>query len=506
MGNEAQAALALTGVPRLTAGTFEPLSGAPVTAPPVEHKSPSEPSAARVDPVAPKPNIQPSTPAAVAQPAPSAPTSHVGPETEGNQSVSDERVRPWSLLGIDEHRRPVRYDTAEVGDAIGNYNIMISGSAGNGKTQLIKSMAVQLASSKVPSMFVDFKNDFAGDPEFLRRAGLEAQWIAHDGLPYNPLIPGPTRHPGTGAQYLDLRQHLSGVQAALQQAYGLGDQQTGNTLRGALRDAFLAREINPSESLSLDKHVEWPDFNDIAQSLEQRDENAFTRLAPLFDLGIFRAAYKQVSFASILERRIVLDLSQVQSEKVKMTLAHLILYSAHGYLNAQNPSPTLRHLIVFDEAHRVLTSSNLEKFARECRAYGVALLLSSQNPGDFPPPVKSNLATKILFGNGPDAASVAAIRTLAGLTEADSGRIASLGLFQAVVVAGKGRARMARMIGYAQWVVWRELKNHAEGLSHDDLEQVPGILVEMLDNVLKGLLALGLVEEVAGRFLARDPR
>lgn len=412
------------------------------------------------------------------------------------------RTGSRASLGITEDHEIVAFDTEDIGQGVENYNLMVTGSSGKGKTQLIKSIAVQLAERNLPLLFLDFKNDFASDQDFLRYASLEPQWIAHDGLPFNPMIPAASTHPGTGESYFDLPQHLSGVQAALQRAYGLGEQQAGNALRTAMRKAYLERGIDPSVRLDVTERVEWPDFNDIARELEAADPKAFTRLTPLFDLGIFRNRFRDVPFSSLLSRKLVLDLSQIQSQRVKETLAHLLIYSAHRYLNAQEHATTLRELIVIDEAHWVLNSPDLEAFTRECRAYGVGVLLSSQNPGDFPPTVQSNLATKIIHGNGPDAARVSAIRQLTGLPDPLSKRIAALSEFSAIVTAGTRPARFVDTIGYGQLLLLQRMSRDPAGALLAELQEVSGVIPSRVDEAVKRLIRIGLATRVEGRVLA----
>ncbi|MES2304969.1 MAG: hypothetical protein V4558_05655 [Gemmatimonadota bacterium] len=412
------------------------------------------------------------------------------------------RAGSRASLGITEDHEIVAFDTEDIGQGVENYNLMVTGSSGKGKTQLIKSIAVQLAERNLPLLFLDFKNDFASDQEFLRQASLEPQWIAHDGLPFNPMIPAASTHPGTGESYFDLPQHISGVQAALQRAYGLGEQQAGNALRTAMRKAYLERGVNPSTRPSVAELVEWPDFNDIARELEAADPKAFTRLTPLFDLGIFRNRFRDVPFGSLLSRKLVLDLSQIQSQRVKETLAHLLIYSAHRYLNAQEHATTLRELIVIDEAHWVLDSPDLEAFTRECRAYGVGVLLSSQNPGDFPPTVQSNLATKIIHGNGPDATRVSAIRQLTGLPDALSKRIAALSEFCAIVTAGTRPAKFVETIGYGQLLLLRRMGSEEKGALLAELQEVSGVIPSRVDEAVKRLIRVGLATEVNERVMA----
>jgi DNA helicase HerA-like ATPase len=91
-------------------------------------------------------------------------------------------------------------------------------------------------------------------------------------------------------------------------------------------------------------------------------------------------------------------------------------------------------LLVFDEAHRVLASDYMTSLVRECRAYGVSTILSSQYPTDFPAEISGSTATKILHSNGRDADKVRAIAQLIGCVGREA-EVSGLDRFQAFIVS-----------------------------------------------------------------------
>ena len=89
------------------------------------------------------------------------------------------------------------------------------------------------------------------------------------------------------------------------------------------------------------------------------------------------------------------------NEETSATIAGLIVLSAHHNLNSKPHPSGIKQSLVFDEANRILSKKHsfLNQFVRECRAYGVVTILSSQNPSDFQNEISSSFATKVLHGN-----------------------------------------------------------------------------------------------------------
>ena len=389
------------------------------------------------------------------------------------------------LLGVTENGKPVRWRAGENS----NHNFMVTGSSGLGKTQLLKSVLWQARQQGLPALILDFKNDFASDREFLSRASLDVQYVGFDGLPYNPLIPCPQLDPRTGNQVYMLSQHVNGIVAAFQRTYGLGEQQAAD-LRDAIRAALDAIGV-ASTGVVHEIPDEFPDFAVVGEYLRDRNRLAYNRLDPLFDLEMFRDKYRSVSFNHLLGRGYVLDLSGIQAEHIQNTLAALLVYSAHRYLNALPHAASFNQLLVFDEAHRVLKSEDVDKLVRECRAYGLGVILSSQYPTDFPADTAANLASKVLHGNGPDVARVQAIRSMLGL-QPDVDKRLNLPMFQAVTLAKPGQVVFTRTIGYPHRILMEALRGGP--VSKDVLKLVKGLHGDKFEQTLQHLVEMQLVQ------------
>lgn len=402
------------------------------------------------------------------------------------------------FIGVDDRRSAVYFNPQSSVDPLDNINVMVTGSSGTGKTQLLKYLICKLREQEKPVLLLDFKNDFASDSKFADRAALTRVFVTFDGLPYNPLIPYPLTHPGTGELLVQCGQHIAGVASVLGRTYGLGAQQQV-AVKNAMAAAFSSAGISPEGSVSYSDKMRFPDFSQVGDSLEHDNPAAYNRLDPLFTLALFRSEFRDCSFESLVGKSTVLDLSQIPSDQIKNTLAQLVVMSAHAYYNSQSHSGSIRQVLVFDEAHRVLTSDYMVRLVRECRAYGVATLLSSQYPSDFPSEISSSMATKIVHGNGRESDKVKGIVQLLGC-EGREGDISNLDRFQAFVSNRHYPQALVRTMNYPLYLVWTRLRQLGTA-TREELSRADGIDTSKLPiaYIVHQLESLGLAEEREGR-------
>lgn len=402
------------------------------------------------------------------------------------------------LVGVDEGRRAVYYNPQSPVDPLDNMNLMVTGSSGTGKTQFLKYLICMLREQEKNVLVLDFKNDFASDSTFAERSALDRVFVTFDGLPYNPLIPYPVRHPATGELYVQCGQHIAGVASVLRQTYGLGAQQQA-AVKNAIVAAFTAANISTSGSARYAEDMHFPDFSHLGNTLQRDNPSAYNRLDPLFTLGLFRDQFRDSSFKALVGRSAILDLSQIPSDAIKDTLAQLVVLSAHAYYNGQPHSGTIRQVLVFDEAHRVLNSAYMLRLVRECRAYGVATVLSSQYPSDFPGEISASLATKVIYDNGRDSERVKNIVQLIGC-EGKEGDVANLERFQAFVDNRQYPHTLFRTMNYPMFLVWTRLQE-LQTATREELSQSEGVDTSKLPigNIVRQLERLGLAEEREGR-------
>ena len=402
------------------------------------------------------------------------------------------------FLGVDEARRPIFLDFQSSIDPLDNFNLMVTGSAGTGKTQLLKYLVCKIREQGKNVLILDFKNDFASDRVFADRASMERVFVSFEGLPFNPLIPFPVKHPGTGASLVQMGQHINGIASVLKRTYHLGSQQQV-AVKNAIVEAFSDMGIPTFGASEFDPSMEFPDLGNVGEKLLVSNSKAFSRLDPLFTLDLFKPSRKRDSFFAMVNRSMIIDFSQIPSDEIKNTLAELIVLSAHAFYNAQPHSGSIRQVLVFDEAHRVLKSLFMTNLVRECRAYGLSMILSSQYPTDFPSEISSSMATKVLHGNGRDAERVKAIVQLIGCQgrEVD---VENLDRFQAFVDNRHYPHTLIRVMNYPLFLVWSFLSKHGEA-TREEIANLEGIEINKLPigYLVRQLERLGLAEERENR-------
>ena len=402
------------------------------------------------------------------------------------------------FIGVDDSRREAYFDPQSSVDPLDNLNVMVTGSSGKGKTQFLKYLICQLREQGKNVLALDMKNDFANDKEFCGKAKLERIFVSFDGLPLNPLIPYPVQHPDTEELFIQPGQYIASVSSILKKTYGLGVQQQ-IAVKNAIAEAFAEAGILTTGTVPYTEDFNFPDFANVGNLLQDVNPAAYNRLDPLFTLGLFRAEFRNQSFHSLVNRAAVLDLSQIPSDEIKNTLAQLIVLSSHAYYNSQSHSGAIRQFLVFDEGHRVLDSDYMLSLVRECRAYGVGTILSSQYPSDFPGEISASMATKIVHGNDKNTDRVKNIVQLLGC-EGREEEIASMGRFQAFVDNRHHPHANLRTMNYPLFLVWTELQKLNGRATRDQLSQAEGLDTSKLPigNLIYQLELLGLAEEREG--------
>jgi len=367
------------------------------------------------------------------------------------------------------NRKSIYYPKGRPGSSpLPNYNIMVTGSSGKGKTQFIKSFIYQQALSGTSFTVIDFKNDYS-DKYFCKMCNAQKIEVKFDGIPYNPLIPRLGKR-DNGDQFYDVSEHINAICAVLANTFGLGIQQEAD-LKKAVRKVYKLQGINPRGILEYDESIVFPSFNDVGDFLEEGDkelEKLYNRLDPLFDLNLFRDKYKLVGFIDIIENSNIIKVSDIQNDKIKNAIAKMIIVSAHGYYLGMSHSYSLNKLFVFDEAHRVLDSDFVEKFIRECRSFGVGLLLSSQQPDDFPENVLGQLATKVIHGNDGDARLTRKIKSLISFKGEDR-VINNLETFDAIVNSQDYDNWKIDTLAWPQLILLKIVESTNDRMSLDDI-------------------------------------
>jgi hypothetical protein len=398
------------------------------------------------------------------------------------------------IFGKDSNNKEVIYYPKGKGNSpLPNYNIMVTGSSGKGKTQFIKSFIYQQGRKETSFTILDFKNDYS-DNEFCDLCNLKKISVKLQGIPYNPLIPRLVKDEDTGEEYYDVSEHINGICSVLGSTFRLGDQQEAQ-LKRAVREVFKLSGLETKGTLKYKQGMSFPTFNEVGDYLDSGDkelEKLYNRLDPLFDLNLFPDKFKNVGFDNIINESYIIKVSDIQNDKIKNAIAKLIVISAHGFYLGSEHKSNVHKYFVFDEAHRILDSPFVEKFIRECRAFGVGVLLSSQQPGDFPEEVLGQLATKIIHGNEGIAKLTRKIKDLISFSQ-DDRYINNLQTFEAIINNQDYNNFIIKTLAWPHLMLLELVNQFPLGISFDELS------IELIKRGVKGSGTINLLDTLVSK-------
>jgi DNA phosphorothioation-dependent restriction protein DptH len=165
----------------------------------------------------------------------------------------------------------------------------------------------------------------------------------------------------------------------------LGDIQ-GERIRRAIKESFLESGWgNLSGDSAQLREPEFKRFIEILKADPKQDRGLRTllaRLEELDDYGFFELAETQ---ESLWETHLptVIRIHTTQNDNLQKAFASLVLYGLYKDMFRRGLKESITHAVVFDEAHRAAKLGLIPTMAKECRKYGIALILASQEAKDF---------------------------------------------------------------------------------------------------------------------------
>ena len=106
------------------------------------------------------------------------------------------------------------------------------------------------------------------------------------------------------------------------------------------------------------------------------------RLEELDDYGFFNVAESYESMWDS-EQPIVIRIHATQNDNLQKAFASMIFYGIYKDMFRRGIQQRITHAVVFDEAHRAARLKLIPTMAKECRKYGISLVLASQEAKDF---------------------------------------------------------------------------------------------------------------------------
>lgn len=273
-----------------------------------------------------------------------------------------------------------------------NAFMVVLGGSGSGKSELLKGLAVR-ARASVPVVVLDFHGDLTG-------LGLPEHQAGRGGVSINPLALS-SADPKFGGPGPQAEAVLDAVRRA---APGFGRvQEVG--LREAIAAAYGAAQLTEDPQTWVRPA---PQLRDVREQVRtalrdpsrRQDHRSLAGVLAAIDAAFADAAFRgegELSIAQLLASGGHLDLSRL-SRSAQVLAADALLRQVFGRLRAQGvaaPPARYRVLVIADEASLLKGAAVLDELFKEARKFGLALVLASQESGDFSASVRANAATLV---------------------------------------------------------------------------------------------------------------
>ncbi|MEU9702538.1 ATP-binding protein [Streptomyces sp. NPDC047981] len=311
-----------------------------------------------------------------------------------------------------------------------NRHTFVCGATGGGKSQTVRGLLEAATREGLPWLVVE---PAKAEYRFMSaRLGDEDEVIVikpgdRDALPagLNPLEPSVF----AGGERFPLQTHLDMVRALFLASFD-PQEPFPQVLSAALTRCYedLGWDLTLGEPKAAGTEPRYPTLEDLEHTaLQIVSEIGYgkeitdnvqgfikIRLASLRlgTTGRFLEGGHPIDFGELLKRNVVFEIEDVGDDKDKAFLMGTILIRLIEYLRMEQRTTRrlsfpLRHLTVFEEAHRLLRRSEeggasshaVEMFAgllAEIRAYGEGLVIADQIPSKLVPDVIKNTAAKVV--------------------------------------------------------------------------------------------------------------
>jgi DNA phosphorothioation-dependent restriction protein DptH len=358
------------------------------------------------------------------------------PEIESDRPLPSNTV-VHILLGEElPEGRSVVWDVSKDG----NPHLMVVGLPGTGKTVSLINICRQLIQQQVVPIVFSYHQDIDAKLEVqLERVDL----FDPSQLGFNPMQivhPAPT-------SFIDNAGELRDIFAAI--FPDLGDIQL-DRIRQAIKRSYQESGWNaaqPPGGASNDAGQNGPgsipEFRAFFRMLQEEakpDRGLLARLSELDDYGVFAAAGSARSLLSA-QYPTVLRIHTTQNDKVQRAFAILALYNVYKEMFRRGSQERITHAVIFDEAHRATRLRLLPTMAKECRKYGLVMIVASQEAKDFDSSLFSAIANYLLLHmTEKDARALARNVTTSNMERRIVDRLKTLDKYQALFFR-EGRQR-----------------------------------------------------------------
>lgn len=260
-----------------------------------------------------------------------------------------------------------------------NPNMMILGLPGMGKTTALINICDQLQENNITPIVFSYHQDIDEKLEII--SAKTPNFVQYDGLGFNPMeVSGLSL-----TSYLDNVGMLRDIFAAI--FPDLGDLQLAK-LREALKTSYNDKGWSPRQRGEI---PQFKAFLDILKADPKQDKSLLARLSELDDYGLFDNVSGSASLLDSSSTSIV-QIHGTQNEYLQRAFATFVLYSLYQNMFKRGPQDRITHVIIFDEAHRAAKLKLIPTMVKECRKYGIAFVVASQEAKDFDPSLFTAIA------------------------------------------------------------------------------------------------------------------
>lgn len=398
---------------RMAGDTRNPL---PVTASVEPHEA--LPSSTRVDPTAAAP-VDQFTEIAPSQPR----SSNSATDLEPPSDPAVATVRLGRLLGTD---LPATWEAS----IRSNPHLMVVGLPGMGKTTCLVNLCHQLFRQGIVPLVFSYHEDL--DARLEERVGQVSYVDIEQGLGFNPMRVTQS----TPNAWIDNVGMLRDIFASI--FPDLGDLQT-NEIREAIKASYVEQGYRDASDPSQLSPPDFQRFFDILRQKTRPNAGLMARLTELDDYGFFRNVGARASLLESTEP-VVIRLHTTQNDVIQNAMASFILLNLYQNMFIRRPQPRLTHVVVFDEAHRASRLKLIPTMAKECRKFGLSLVVASQQARDFGRSLYSAIANYLIL-RVTEADATALARNVAAASDVQriAGRLKQLNRYTALFVCeGRG--------------------------------------------------------------------
>ena len=270
----------------------------------------------------------------------------------------------------------------------GNPHLLIGGLPGMGKTTCLLNLCRQMVTAGVHPIIFSYHQDI---DERLVDLVASVRFVDFDGLGFNPLTVTNAESPRA---YLDVAGSLRDVFGAIFPE--LGDLQC-ESIRRAIKESFSEAGWTGSQAGA--REPEFGRFVEILRDQPKPDRGLRTllaRLTELDDYGFFDPGETRESLWKS-DRPTVVRIHTTQNDALQRAFASLVFYGLYKDMFRRGIQERITHALIFDEAHRAAGLKLIPTMAKECRKYGISLVVASQEARDFDASLFSAVANYLVL-------------------------------------------------------------------------------------------------------------